>query len=344
MQSEKFKVWLPAIRASSGADIFTQRLAASLERHGMTAQITWLPLSHELLPVMMRRIQPPAGTDLVIANSWSAFAFRRLDLPMVAIVHHCVFDQNLRHHKSILQFLYHRLFAEPREAKSLQSADAVVAVSHYVARHFRLKRDRDDAVVIYNWVDTGLFKPPPQEVRRGRPFRLLFVGKLSRLKGGDMLAPLMRRLGADFELRFTVETRDCQKMNLPDNMIPIGRLAEEGMIRAYQECDALLLPSRSEGFGYTALEAMACGKPVIASNNSALPEIVADGVTGILCDTGDVESFSNACQLLAGNPELCSAMGRAGRQRVVERFQEALSIEGYIQLIHKLLSLEVISK
>lgn len=332
MENGKIKVWLPAIKSGSGADVYTRRLAAALERHGITTQITWFPLSCELLPFLLQRTQPPAGTDIIIANSWNGFAFKRAGLPLVVVVHHCVFDPDLRQYKSAPQSLYHRFFAQPREERSLHSADAVVAVSHYVANHLRHRLGMDEVAVIYNWVDTELFKPQPQKYYQEIPFHLLFVGRPTRLKGGDLLVPLMRRLGAAFELRFTAETQDCKKMNLPANMIPIGKLSEQDMVRAYQECDAVLLPSRAEGFGYAALEAMACGKPVIASNNTALPEVVQDGITGILCNTGDLEAFVNACRLLAGDPAICSDMGDAGRQRAVEGFSEAALIESYVCL------------
>lgn len=337
MENGKIKVWLPAIKSGSGADVYTRRLAAALERHGMATQITWFPLSHELFPFLMGRVQPPSGTDMIIANSWNAFSFRRFGLPLLAVVHHCSFDPDLRRYKSVAQSLYHRLIAEPREVSSLRGADAVVAVSRCVADHLRQRGGLDNAEVIHNWVDTDLFRPSLLEDRGGRPFRLLFVGRPTSLKGGDLLAPLMRRLGASFELRITTEPQDVQKISPSASMISIGRLAELEMVKAYQQCDAVLLPSRAEGFGYVALEAMACGKPVIASNNTALPEIVADGVTGILCNTDDIEVFANACRLLLGDVDLCAAMGCAGRQRAEESFSEARSIESYILLMERLL-------
>lgn len=338
MENGKIKAWLPAIQAGSGTDVFTRRLAAALERHGIMAQITWFPLSHELLPSLLQRAQPPSGTDIIFAGSWNGFAFRHSDLPLVVIVHHCVFDPDLRPYKSAPQRFYHHLFAGPREVRSLRAADAVVAVSQCVANHLRQRLGQDDVKVICNWVDTDLFKPKQPDVCGDRPFRLLFVGKLTRLKGGDMLAPLMRRLGTGFELRFTANPQDCRNMNLPPNMLPIGRLSEQDMVSAYQECDALLLPSRAEGFGYAALEAMACGKPVVASNNTALPEVVQDGITGILCDTGDVAAFADACRLLADDSVLRLSMGGAGRRRAVEQFSESSVFERYIDLIERLVA------
>lgn len=335
MENGKIKVWLPAIRAGSGTDVFTRRLAASLECRGITAEITWFPRSHELLPFLLQQTKLPAGTDIVIANSWNGFAFRNSGLPLIVIVHHCAFDPGLQPYKSAPQHLYHRFVAEPREARSLRAADAVVAVSHCVANHLSKKLGMDNVEVVYNWVDTELFKPQPQEIRGNRPFRLLFVGKLSRLKGGDLLAPLMRRLGADFELLFTTNPQDCRKLDFPANMVPIGRLSEQEMVKAYQTCDALLIPSRAEGFGYAALEAMACGKPVIASNNTALPELVKDGVTGILCNAGNIEAFANACRRLAKDASLCLNMGDAGRMRAQAQFTEQAALRPYLHLIER---------
>lgn len=335
MEDGKIKVWLPAIRAGSGADVYTRRLAAGLERRGIVAEITWFPKSHELLPILLRRTQPPDGTNLIITNSWSGFAFKRFHLPLVVVVHHCVFDNKLRPYKSWFQYLYHRLIAEPREVRSLRTADAVVAVSHCVANHLRQKLSMEKVEVIYNWVDTDLFKPRAMEARKDGVFRLLFVGRPSVLKGGDLLVPLMRKLGTDFELRLTVEPEDCQKMKLQDNMISIGRLEECDMVRAYQECDAVLVPSRAEGFGYVALEAMACGKPVITSNNTALPEVVADGVTGILCDADDTEALVNACRRLAKDASLCWRIGEAGRARAQAQFAEQPALRSYLHLIER---------
>jgi glycosyltransferase involved in cell wall biosynthesis len=84
--------------------------------------------------------------------------------------------------------------------------------------------------------------------------------------------------------------------------------------------DALLLPSRVEGFGYVLVEAMAAGIPCIASNASSIPEIVEDGVTGILHAVGDSGAISEAIVDLLSNPERARAMGEAGARVAREKF------------------------
>lgn len=337
MENGAIKVWLPAIRAGSGSDVFTRRLACALERHGMVACITWFPRYCELLPLLLRST-PPAGTDIILTNSWVGHAFRHAGLPLVVTVHHSSFSPELQPYKSLAQRVYHRFLAGPREIRSLDCADAITAVSEFVADGLRARYSPEKVEVIHHWVDTGRFRPCQPNGKVGEPFRLLFVGRPSQLKGWDMLAPLMRRLGPGFELQMTVDTGACREMHCPDNMHSIGRLAEDELIRAYQRCDAVLVPSRSEGFGYVALEAMACGKPVVASDVAALPEIVASGFTGILCGVGDVESFADACRRLAGDPELCRNMGEAGRLRATQQFAQDALVGKYLAMIRRLVA------
>lgn len=340
MENGKIKVWLPAIRTGGGADVFTHRLASALEQHGMSAHITWFPLHGELLPFLLRQAVPPRGTDIIFANSWLGYVFKRAGLPLVVTVHHCSFAPELRPYKSIAQRIYHRYFAEPREMRSLRSANAIIAVSHFVADGLSQKLGVGKVEVIHNWVDTARFQPAKDHVRDNEPFRLLFVGNPSRLKGWDMLAPIMRKLGSGFELLVTVEAESCKKMDCPDNVRPIGRLSEDELIRAYGHCDAVLVPSRSEGFGYVALEAMACGKPVIAGTNTAQSEIVRDGITALLCDFDDLDTFVASCRLLRDNAELCTVMGRKGRDRANSLFSENVLSANYVALIRRLLALE----
>lgn len=92
------------------------------------------------------------------------------------------------------------------------------------------------------------------------------------------------------------------------------------LMRAF---DIFVLPSRWEGFGLVFLEAMAASTPVIASDVSAIPEIVRDGETGILVDPGDVEGFADAIEILLADPELAELLGETGRQRLESQFTES---------------------
>ncbi|MFX1552331.1 MAG: glycosyltransferase [Promethearchaeota archaeon] len=96
--------------------------------------------------------------------------------------------------------------------------------------------------------------------------------------------------------------------------------------------DVFVLPSRSEGFGRVNLEAMAMGKPVISTNVGGIPEVVLDGVTGILVPPGNPNALSRALMMLLDDPSQRESMGREGRKRVEEHF----TLQGHVQRIQEI--------
>ncbi len=331
------KVWFPVVKGNSGTDVFTVRLASALERRGVKTEVSWFAPAYQFCPFLVKNIPAPEGTDLIHANTWNAFAFKRPSIPLVVTEHHSVFSPEAESSKSTAQRLYHGAVTRRYINASLKVASGITAVSERTAADLlRTTGHRADRV-IYNFVDLDHFSPRRSARHSAGPFRLLFVGNLTTRKGADILPPLMHALGSRFELRFTSGLRSGQLHNVAKNMVPLGRLPEpRDLIREYQHCDAVVFPTRFEGFGYVALEAMACGKPVIASNNSAIPEVVEDGETGILCPTGDIAAFAAACRYLASNPEVVERYGNAGRQRAVALFSEKVIVPQYIALYESL--------
>jgi glycosyltransferase involved in cell wall biosynthesis len=96
---------------------------------------------------------------------------------------------------------------------------------------------------------------------------------------------------------------------------------------AVEQAAIVVVPSLGEGFGMVALEAMERARPVIASAVGGLPEIVADGETGLVVEPGDAEALADAIVALAGDLDRAAAMGRAGRERAVREFPPERSVE-----------------
>jgi glycosyltransferase involved in cell wall biosynthesis len=322
-------VWFPAIRVGTGVDVFTERLCAGLNARGIRAEIAWLARRAEYLPWTVRAPQPPAWANVVHVNTWMHRRFVPSRLCVVATIHHSVHDARLRPYKSHLQALYHRQWVRPMEHWILQRANAVTTVSHYTAEKAREHFGLDSIHVIHNGV------PVPRQLQRyrkpHRPFRLLYVGSWSMRKGVDLLGPIMQQLGDDFELHYTADKN--VRVRLPVNCRSLGRPNQSKLLDAYRDSDALLFPTRLEGFGQVALEAMAHGLPVISTNGTALPEVVENGRNGILCPQDDVAAFAAAARRLEQDQELWSSMSEAAITHARRpAFSIASMVDSYAQI------------
>ncbi|WP_250061022.1 glycosyltransferase family 4 protein [Stenotrophomonas mori] len=270
-------------------------------------------------------------------NSWMHARFLPRHLPVVATVHHSVHDPALSRHKGMARRLYHRHWIAPNERRTLRRATCITAVSHYVADMARATLIDLPMQVIPNGVDTRIFHPATPPRRPGRPFRLLYVGSWSARKGVDLLGPIMRALGDGFELHYTGgPAAGADKPHLPANMHDIGHLDGDAAVAAtMQSADALLFPSRSEGFGLVAAEAMACGLPVVATRHSSLPEVVQEGQSGLLCAPDDIGAFVSAVRRLAADSSLYGTLALAARQRAVERFSMAAMLDAHLGIYRR---------
>lgn len=338
MSSKNLGIWFPVVAAGTGVDRFTERLITGLQNRGVRAEAFWLPPRAEYLPWTVKVPKAPSWATIVHINSWLHKRFVPEVLPCVATFHSFVHEEKLREYKKPLQVLYHKLWVERCERNTTRSASLLTGVSEYAclsnANHFKNACPQK----IYNWIDTGLFKPtlyaPPTN-----PFKLLFVGKISRLKGANLFRPIMEKLGKGYELRVTGSARELDELGATaDNIFALGKIEDiQTLIQMYQKSDALLFPTLTEGFGLAVLEAQACGLPVVTSNCASLPEIVKDGETGFLCKTAAVGDFVKAVQALT-DPRCHRAMSSNASRLASTNFSEDEAVNRYLELYHSLLS------
>jgi len=333
------KIWLPYIRAGSGTDIYTARLAKALANAGHQTVMTGFPHYLQYMPWRLKLVQAPPGTDIVLANTWNGFAFRRPQTQLVVVEHHCIFDPVYLVYRNFPQMVFHEVLIRRFEKASLQAADALVSVSCYTAKSIAKALGGPRAEVIYNAIDTDFFSPRQTAVDTpgSSHVRLLFVGNLSHRKGADLLPKIMEELGEGYELHYTRGLRTKDPFEAVPNMIPLGRLSQEDLRQAYRDADLLVFPTRFEGFGYAAAEAMACDTPVVATACSSLPELVKDGVTGRLCPVDDTMAFANAIRDLTSNPEKLKEMGHQARAKAEKCFSMQQMLEKYLSLFDRLL-------
>ena len=161
--------------------------------------------------------------------------------------------------------------------------------------------------------------------------RLLFVGRLVPVKGIDTLlrafAVALREqpdltldIVGDGPLRGVLEAL-AGALGLGGSVRFRGRVEDVGA--EMEQATAVVVPSLGEGFGMVALEAAERGRPVVASAVGGLPEIVADGTTGVLVPPGDASTLATAIVALVHDAERAAAMGRAARERALAEFSLA---------------------
>ncbi len=227
-----------------------------------------------------------------------------------------------------------------RERELAARADAIITASGHehdlLARYY----DADPArmVSIPCGVDTDLFRPRDREesrraldIERDRP-ALLWVGRLEKLKGVDILIDAVAQLeetealllvvGGDEHgegLRVELEEQ-ARAAGLAGNVRFTGAVPHAELPVWYSAADVCVVPSYYESFGLVAVEAMACGTPVVASRVGGLVSTVTDGVNGYLIPWRCPEPFAEKLDVLIRNPELRANFARAARDSV-QRFR-----------------------
>jgi glycosyltransferase involved in cell wall biosynthesis len=168
-----------------------------------------------------------------------------------------------------------------------------------------------------------------RELSLGGDERLvLSIGRLTEQKGHRYLLEAWRRISSecprgrlllvgDGPARERL-TRHAERLGVAGSVIFLGW--RKDVPRLLEAGDVVVHPSLWEGFGLVLLEAMAAGKPVVGTNVSAIPEIVADGGTGLLVPPRDPSALAEAVLRLLRDAGLRSAMGCAGRERVNREF------------------------
>jgi L-malate glycosyltransferase len=219
---------------------------------------------------------------------------------------------------------------------SIERSDALTAVSEYLKREtFNAFGCSGCAVeVIHNFIDPEVYdrhKYPStirDQIQPGRKV-LMHISNFRPVKRvRDVVRifahvaramPSVLVMVGDGPERVTAE-KEAEALGVSDQTMFLGRL--DAIAPLLAGADLFLLPTERESFGLSALEALACGVPVIGTRAGGLPEVVRDGVTGCLRDVGDVEAMSAAAVDILSSPEKWTAMSEAAAADARERFSQ----------------------
>ncbi|MGM0574840.1 MAG: N-acetyl-alpha-D-glucosaminyl L-malate synthase BshA [Myxococcota bacterium] len=232
----------------------------------------------------------------------------------------------------------------------IEQSDGITVPSEFLRREARERLGIDGCCeirVLPNFVDTEVFSPP--QGPRAECVGHLFGG---RLTDEDLLLTHVSNFRPVKRPQDVVEVFAAVAGEIPARLVMIGdgpeRSRAEADLRArglgsrvrflgmqehfedILDCsDVFLLPSESESFGLAALEAQSSGVPVVGSDAGGLPEVVADGETGLLAPVGDVEAMVGHVLRLAREPALRRSMARSARERAVRLFRREPVVDRY---------------
>jgi glycosyltransferase involved in cell wall biosynthesis len=219
------------------------------------------------------------------------------------------------------------------ERRLVASTDSMIAVSESVRRHVadNIGVDEQRIDVIPNGVDAGAFAGVDRsEARRAlgldatRPVVGL-IGRITEQKGQDDFVEAALAIAVErpepmfvmvgFAEDAALQQRLRQKIavfGLSDRIRFLGN--RDDMASVYAALDLVVAPSRWEGFGMMLIEAMAAGRPIVATRVGAIPDIVRDGRTGVLVEPRDAQALARAITAMLDDPQRRTAMGEAGQR------------------------------
>lgn len=275
--------------------------------------------------------------------------------PLVATIHHPItVDRalDLSHAETwqrrlSLRRWYGFLAMQKRVARQIPRVITVSTSSrHDIAEQLGVPESRSSVVPV--GVDETIFRPLPHirrvpgrlmtttssdipmkglipliealaEVRRERPEAHLVV--IGRLRDGSLVPAAINRFGVADAVSF------------------VSGVSDERFVELYAEAEVAVVPSLYEGFSLPAIEAMACGTPVVATTGGAIPEVVGeDGRTGLLVRPGDPRALAGALVRALSDEALRVRLAAAGRERALERFTWQATAEGTVEAYRTLLA------
>lgn len=318
--------------------------------------LTYLPGAHaasleNVVAAVVRRLRPEFQFDLVHGHHLFPVAFvaqriaNQYGVPSVV----SAVGSDVHTHPN-----RNRGIAE-RTKRVIRDSSAVVAVSQALADQIhQLARPACHAHVVHLGVDTEEFTPKGSSaelrIRLGLPENgvgICTVCWMGVKKGVLDLLDAFERLNPDVPAWLVLVgggpledqlRRRIRSRNLERRVFLAGHQAHSEVPNWLNASDIFVLASYNEGLPNVVLEAMACGRPVLATDVGGVAEAIKDGVSGILIDPGDVDALEGALGSLVGSAALRETMGGAGRQRVLSEFTWARTTAALLEVYSGVLS------
>jgi glycosyltransferase involved in cell wall biosynthesis len=287
------------------------------------------------------------GTGLLgmLADGW----------PLLATLHHPItVDRDLEladNTSAIRQVTLRRWYGFLRmQMRVAGQLPRVVTVSHSSARDITAQMGvpADRIRVVAVGVDHTVFRPVPG-IERDPDLIMTTASSDVPLKGLVPLLEALAKVRTERAVELVVIGKQRKGSKIPATLARLGLagavrfvtgINDTELVELYNRVALAVVPSLYEGFSLPAIEAMACGTPLVATTGGALPEVVGDdGGSGLLVPPGDPEALAHALLRMLGDDALRARLGAAGRRRVLERFTWRATAEGSVEQYRELLDM-----
>ncbi|MBI3125362.1 MAG: N-acetyl-alpha-D-glucosaminyl L-malate synthase BshA [Ignavibacteriales bacterium] len=234
---------------------------------------------------------------------------------------------------------------------SIEESDGVTAVSRFLKEktltNYNIQKEIE---VIYNFIDLDIYKPQPSDVFRqhiapnGEKV-LVHTSNFRPVKRVPDTIRILEKVRKEIPAKLVLvgdgpDRSECERLarelDIHKDVIFLGK--QDALAEILNAADIFLMPSQSESFGLSALEAMACGKPVISSSVGGLPELVIHNETGYIAEIGDIERMSKYAVDLLTNEKKYNIFAKNSLDRAVNHFDKALVLPKYIEYYEKVLA------
>lgn len=234
---------------------------------------------------------------------------------------------------------------------SIEESDGVTAVSRFLKEktltNFNLEKEIE---VIYNFIDIDKYKPVEE-----KPFKkhvasfgekvLIHTSNFRTVKRVTDTIRILEKVKKEIPTKLVLigdgpDRSECERLarelDLHKDVIFLGK--QDAIEEILTSADLFLMPSQSESFGLSALEAMACGVPVISTSVGGLPELIIHNQTGYIAEIGDIDRMAKYAIELLTNEKKYKSFAKYSRERAVNNFDKNLILPQYINYYEKVLN------
>jgi len=330
-------------------NIQTKAVAASLAENCKVVFVTQARITTTPLPTNsnLEVREWPNKRPNTLKDLWFIYKLLRKEKPQVAIVHFGATNLMLLgswlarvpNRIAWMHTLSGQYFLDIKSEKKARLAILIRTLVYKLATKIVVLNEfaRRDAINNYKVAPNKVFKIFNgtkdlliKNTNDGADFSIRYAGRIDHSKGIDLLIDAFASIASQFpNARLEMVGKGAEKeayerkveqLGLGRQIVFLGGIPYEQMYEFMSKAYCLVVPSRLDNFPAVVLEAMATGTPLIGSKAGGLPEMIADGETGLLFDTGNVDDLADKLQVLLSNVRLRNELGKAARTKFEKEF------------------------